>query len=181
VPAWSAARNPRLDSISGALQSFSAHANIFDDSWVRSELKRELFNAEAIVVRPINGSGHPELKLSAEGKDYAVQVESVRITPDATYLKLGSQLTVKVRLKLDAASGLWLRPGTYVPAISLRQGDANYPLDVQETSTRTSNGELSFTAIGSTANFQAGSAEVAVTLRGAVDQPVVSEFVVLMP
>jgi hypothetical protein len=52
---------------------------------------------------------------------------------------------------------------------------------VQETSTRTANGELSFTAIGSTAGFQAGAAEVAVMLLSAVDQPVVSEFVVLMP
>ncbi len=181
VPGWSAARNSELNSLSGALQSFTAHANIFDDSWVRSELKRELFHAEAIVVRPISGSGHPELKLSADGKDHDIQVETVSIIPDATYLKLGSQLTAKVRLKLDAASGLWLRPGLYKPAISLRQGNANVPLEVQETSTRTANGELSFTANGSTASFQAGGAELAVTLLGAVDQPVVSEFIVLMP
>jgi pimeloyl-ACP methyl ester carboxylesterase len=183
VSEWSAARNPRLDNISGALQSFYAHANIFDDKWVRSELHRELFNAEAVVVRPIAGSGHPQLTVSSGGVSQAAQVETVAIRPSVTYLKVGSPLTADVLLTLQADSGSWLKPGMYAPIISLRQGANIRLLNLQETSTVRSaaNAELSFAAFGSTANFQAGIAEIAVTLQGAPSEPIVSEFVVLMP
>jgi hypothetical protein len=136
-----------------------------------------------VVVRPIAGSGHPQLTINWQGADRFVQVESVAIKPSATYLKIGAPLSVDVLLRLQPDSGSWLQPGAYLPSISLSQGNANRPFEVKETSTPSgaSNSQLSFTATGSTNGFQTGAVEITVTLRGASTQSAVSEFVVLMP
>jgi pimeloyl-ACP methyl ester carboxylesterase len=176
----SAARDPLLRSLEGALQSFAEHATIFDDKWVKAELKRELTVQPADTRPAISGSGHPEIQAVVNGESRMWELGSTDIDIASTYLELGSDLQASIAVSLSAAPGL--KANAYVPVVQIRQGNAIRPLAVTDVSQQgdIDNRKLRFAAGGPTVDFSEGPAEVVVSFPGASPATSASEFVVLM-
>jgi pimeloyl-ACP methyl ester carboxylesterase len=181
VPVWSAAREPGLKTLAGALQSFGEHSTIFDDDWVRSELKRELFTAAAVLDRPIAGKGYPTIETKVGGQHREWPLERLEITPAETYVTLNSPIEAVVGLKFSG-NARDFSSGTYVPRVLLRQGNVTAPMDVIETTNESDKGNhiLKFKCTGETRTLHEGVVEVAVQLPSAQPATEAKEFVVLL-
>jgi Lecithin:cholesterol acyltransferase len=176
----SAARDPQLKSLEGALQSFAEHATIFDDKWVRVELKRELTVQPADTRPAISGSGHPDIKATVDGEKRTWELGSTDITVASPYLELGAELQASILVSLSAAPGL--KSNAYLPVVQMKQGNAIRPLSVSDLSQQgdIDNRKLKFTATGSTVDFAEGPAEIVVSFPDASPATSASEFIVLM-
>jgi pimeloyl-ACP methyl ester carboxylesterase len=181
VPVWSAARDAGLQSIAGALQSFGEHSTIFDDDWVRSELKRELFTAAAVLDRPIAGKGYPTIRAMVGGQRREWPLERLEITPSETYALLGSPIEAVIGLKFGG-NARDFGSGIYVPRVFLRQDSVIVPMDEIETTNDSDRGNhvLKFKCTGETRILHEGVVEVAVELPSAQPATEAKEFVVLL-
>jgi pimeloyl-ACP methyl ester carboxylesterase len=181
VPVWSAAREPGLSTIAGALQSFGEHSTIFDDDWVRSELKRELFTAAAVLDRPIAGKGFPIIQTKVGGQRRDWSLERIEVTPAETYVALNSIVETVVGLKFSGDARDFIS-GTYTPRVVLRQDNETIPTDIVETTSREDEGNhtLKFRCTGKTTTLHEGVVEVSVQLPSALPAIEAKEFVVLL-
>jgi pimeloyl-ACP methyl ester carboxylesterase len=181
VPAWSAAREPRLTTLQGSLQSFGEHSTIFDDDWVRNELKRELFSAVAILDRPIAGRGPTMLKVRVGGQDREWALEMLYIAPAETYIAANStvEATVGLKFSTDARD---FTSGVYKPRVSLQQGSVSVAMDVLETTTDTDRGNftLTFKCRGETTDLEEGVLKFVVELPSAQPTSTATQFLVLL-
>lgn len=181
VPVWSAARDPGLKTLAGALQSFGEHSTLFDDDWVRSELKRELFTAAAVLDRPIAGKGYPTIETMAGGQRREWSLERLEITPAETYVTVDSPIETVVGLKFSG-NARDFGSGTYAPRVLLRQDSVTVPMDVIETTNESDKGNhvLNFKCAGETRGLHEGVVEVVVQLPSAQPATESKEFVVLL-
>ncbi len=181
VPLWSAARDVTLKSAAGTLHSFSEHATIFDDKWVRKELQRELFTAEAILDRPISGSGRPEVAIMNQGIRQLVPTTRVRIVPSEVYLTLGKDIETTVTMRFgNEVTGMPL--GAYSPRIEIRQGETRRGVVTKDITTldEAANNTLRFLVRAGTAGLEEGVAEIAMSVSGAAQETTLHEYVVLV-
>jgi pimeloyl-ACP methyl ester carboxylesterase len=156
VPVWSAARDER--STAGALVSFSQHSTIFDDKWVRVQLKRELFPDPADLDKPIAGGVHPDLVLTIKGRPTPTTLDTAKVSPKDFYLRLGDKVDAEVLLAFTEKA-VGIERGAYSPVLSLKQGAKTLQLGIQDVTTfedGKSRNQLRFTASGSTAAFAEG-------------------------
>jgi pimeloyl-ACP methyl ester carboxylesterase len=181
VPVWSAAREPGLNTLVGALQSFGEHSTIFDDDWVRSELKRELFTAAAVLDRPIAGKGYPTIETNVGGQRREWSLERLEITPAETYVTINSPIETVVGLKFSG-NARDFSSGTYAPRVLLRQGGVTVPMNIIETTSELDKGNhtLKFKGTGETRTLHEGVVEVVVQLPSAQPATEAKEFVVLL-
>jgi hypothetical protein len=181
VPEWSAARNPQLQSLEGSLQSFSEHATIFDDKWVRSELKRELTTQPADTHPPISGSGHPQLRPVIDGEVRSWQLLSLDLSIRAPYVETGSNLEATVTMTFDAPV-VGLRANAYVPIVQIRQGNLLHPLALADLTIQgdIDNRQLRYIAKGSTVGFSEGAGELVISFPDASPPTAASEYFVLL-
>jgi pimeloyl-ACP methyl ester carboxylesterase len=181
VPAWSAARDTTLSSLASTLQSFGEHSTIFDDDWVRSELKRELFTALAVLDRPIAGKGYPTIEVTIGGQRREWSLEQLRVTPRETYITAGTPFEAEVALKFSG-NARDFTSGAYKPRVLLRHGGATMQLDVVETTTAVDEGNrlLTFKCQGETQGLSEGVVELAVELPASQPPSGAKEFVVVL-
>jgi pimeloyl-ACP methyl ester carboxylesterase len=176
----SAARDPQLRSLQGSLQSFAEHATIFDDKWVRVELKRELTIHPADTRPAVSGSGHPQIRPIVDGEERTWEIGTSEVTVPSSYLELGQNVKTSVLLTLDASPGL--RPNVYAPIVQLRQGNDFRPLSVVDLTEQNDadNKQLRFSAEGSTGGFSEGAAEIVVSFPTASPPTSASAYIVLL-
>jgi pimeloyl-ACP methyl ester carboxylesterase len=181
VPAWSAARDTQLRTLAGTLQSFGEHSTIFDDDWVRSELKRELFDAVAVIDRPIAGKGSPVIAVTVAGQRREWPLEQVQVTPAETYLTENSTIEATVVLRFSG-NARDFDSGLYKPRVFVRQNGTAVPLNVIETTTTSdkSNRRLAFRCHGETRMLDEGVIELVVELPSAQPKTEAKEFLVLL-
>lgn len=181
VPAWSAAREPTMRSLEGSLQSFGEHSTIFDDDWVRSQIKRELFTASASVDRPIAGRGYPVITVTVGGLSREWSLERIQISPHDTYVDANTPVTATVGLKFSGDARDF-DSGLYAPRILLRQNNVSRPMAIRETTTEADKGAqmLTFAGRGDTGGLDEGVVELVVELPFSQPESLAREFVVLL-
>jgi hypothetical protein len=121
----SAARNPKLDSLEGGLESFAEHATIFDDQWVVAEIRHELTTLGELHRQPISGSGHPTISKVVDGVQRDWKIVSLEITVTKPYLTASDKIEGVATIKFEGPTP-GLRNGLVIPEILIdRKGAAS--------------------------------------------------------
>lgn len=165
VPAWSAARNPNFDDLSGAMVSFSEHATLFDDNWAESELKRELLSITPVVREPINGRGHPIISVRSGGTQLNWTIRTLEVTCEQPTYANTDMLRATATINVDGPVES-LKTGLVLAKTILRNGSSEIEIPVAETSGTAdfSLGRLTFSITADLSSLQKGAFELEFSL-----------------
>src|ERR1019366_3420195 len=132
VPAWSAARDPTFSSLANTSVSFSEHATLFDDKWVRDQLTHELLAITPSTKEPVSGPGNPVVSVTADGVERKWTILSIALDAKQPTYRKSEILEADIVVALEGGDQ-GLKIGLINPVAMLRTNTTTLPLVLTET------------------------------------------------